>query len=176
MPHEEPYDLAPLDPLRDWYSNTIWGNRVDDDDSLFEVMSLQVFQAGLTWRMVLNKRDAFRSAFRNWNIQAVAGFGPSEVQALVNDPLIIRNRLKIQAIVENARTVVSLQEEHGSFCRWFYDVLPGTAYPALQKTLRATFRFMGPEVSRMWLMACGRITREEGDRYRPQPSRRREVQ
>ena len=176
MPHEEPYDLAPLDPLRDWYSNTIWGNRVDDDDSLFEVMSLQVFQAGLTWRMVLNKRDAFRSAFRNWNIQAVAGFGPSEVHSLVNDPLIIRNRLKIQAIVENARTVVSLQEQHGSFCSWFYDVLPGTEYPALQKMLRATFRFMGPEVSRMWLMACGRITREEGDRYRPQPSRRREVQ
>ena len=169
MPHEEPYDLAPLDPLRDWYSNTIWGKRVDDDDSLFEVMSLQMFQAGLTWRMILNKRDAFRSAFCNWSIEAVARFGPTEVQSLVNDPGIIRNRRKIQAVVENARTVVSLRGEHGSFCRWFYDVLPGTEYPALQKALRTTFRFMGPEISRMWLMASGRITREEGDRYRPRP-------
>jgi DNA-3-methyladenine glycosylase I len=89
------------------------------------------------------------------------------VKSLLNDSRIIRNRLKIQAIVENARTVLSLQNEHGSFCNWFYNVLPGTEYPALQKTLRATFRFMGPEISRMWLMASGRITREEGDKYRP---------
>jgi DNA-3-methyladenine glycosylase I len=168
MPHEEFHDpLAPPDPLRDWYVNTIWGKRVDDDDLLFEVMSLQVFQAGLTWRMILNKRDGFRSAFDNWSISTVARFSPAEVEALRNDPGIIRNRLKIQATVENARTVLALQSEHGSFCYWFYDVLEGTEYPAIQKTLRGTFKFMGPEISRMWLMASGRITREEGDKYRP---------
>ena len=168
MPHEELHDpLAPVDPLRDWYVNTIWGKRVDDDDTLFEVMSLQVFQAGLTWRMILNKRDGFRSAFDNWSINTVAGFGPAEVEALRNDAAIIRNRLKIQATVENARAILSLQSEHGSFCNWFYSVLEGTEYPALQKTLRGTFKFMGPEISRMWLMASGRITREEGDKYRP---------
>ena len=168
MPHEEFHDpLAPPDPLRDWYVNTIWGKRVDDDDLLFEVMSLQVFQAGLTWRMILNKRDGFRSAFDNWSISTVAGFGPAEVESLRNDPGIIRNRLKIQATVDNARTVLSLQSEHGSFCNWFYDVLEGTEYPAIQKTLRSMFKFMGPEISRMWLMASGRITREEGDKYRP---------
>lgn len=168
MPHEEPHDpLAPVDPLRDWYVNTIWGKRVGDDDTLFEVMSLQVFQAGLTWRMILSKRDGFRSAFGNWSIKTVAGFGPAQVEALRNDPGIIRNRLKIQASVENARTALALQREHGSFCNWFYNVLEGTEYPALQKTLRGTFKFMGPEISRMWLMASGRITREEGDKYRP---------
>ena len=168
MPHEGGHDsLAPLDPLMDWYVNTVWGKRVGDDDTLFEVMSLQVFQAGLTWRMILNKRDGFRSAFGNWNIKTVAGFGPAEVEALRNNPSIIRNRLKIQASIENARTVLDLQSEHGSFCNWFYDVLEGTEYPALQKTLRGTFKFMGPEISRMWLMASGRITREEGDKYRP---------
>ena len=168
MPHEGGHDpLAPLDPLMDWYVNTVWGKRVGDDDTLFEVMSLQVFQAGLTWRMILNKRDGFRSAFGNWNIKTVAGFGPAEVEALRNNPDIIRNRLKIQASIENARTVLDLQSEHGSFCNWFYDVLEGTEYPALQKTLRGTFKFMGPEISRMWLMASGRITREEGDKYRP---------
>ncbi|MFB3120118.1 MAG: DNA-3-methyladenine glycosylase I [Stenotrophomonas maltophilia] len=168
MPHEEFHDpLAPPDPLRDWYVNTIWGKRVDDDDLLFEVMSLQVFQAGLTCRKILNKRDGFRSAFYNWSIGAVAGFGPAEVEALRNDPGIIRNRLKIQATVENARTALVLQSEHGSFCNWFYHVLEGTEYPEIQKTLRGTFKFMGPEISRMWLMASGRITREEGDKYRP---------
>ena len=168
MPHEEPHDpLAPVDPLRDWYSNTIWGKRVGDDDTLFEVMSLQVFQAGLTWRMILNKRDEFRSAFGNWNIKTVAGFGPAEVASLLSGTGIIRNRLKIQATVENARTVLALQSEHGGFCNWFYNVLQGTEYPALQKMLRGTFKFMGPEISRMWLMASGRITREEGDKYRP---------
>ena len=166
--HEEGHDpTAPADPLRDWYVNTIWGKRVSDDDTLFEVMSLQVFQAGLTWRMILNKRDGFRAAFGSWNIETVAAFGPIEVEALRNDPAIIRNRLKIQATVDNARTVVALQDEHGSFCNWFYDVLEGTEYPAIQKTLRSTFKFMGPEISRMWLMASGRMTRKEGDKYRP---------
>lgn len=168
MPHEEPLDpLAPVDPLRDWYSNTIWGNRIADDDTLFEVMCLQVFQAGLTWRMILAKRDGFRMAFGNWNIETVASFGPAEVEVLLKDPGIIRNRLKIHSTVENARTSLSLQSVHGSFCHWFYDVLEGSEYPALQKRLRATFKFMGPEISRMWLMASGRITREEGDKYRP---------
>jgi len=130
-------------------------------------MSLQVFQAGLTWRMILNKRDGFRRAFHGWSVKTVADFGPAEVEALRNDPGIIRNRLKIQATVDNARTVVTLQDEHGSFCNWFYRVLEGTEYPALQRSLRTTFRFMGPEISRMWLMASGRISREEGDQYRP---------
>ena len=81
--------------MRDWYVNTIWGKRVSDDDALFEVMSLQVFQAGLTGGMILNSRDGCRSAFGNWNIKTVAGFGPAEVEALRNNPGIIRNRLKI---------------------------------------------------------------------------------
>ncbi len=138
-----------------------------DDNALFEVMSLQLFQAGLTWKMILNKRDGFRAAFADWDINTVAAMGPGDVEALRSDAGIIRNRLKIQATIENARTVQKLQAEHGSFCSWFYDILPGSVYPDLQKELRGTFSFMGPEISRMWLMASGRITREEGDRYRP---------
>jgi len=168
MPHETPHDpSAPPDPLRDWYVNTIWGKRSDDDNSLFEVMSLQVFQAGLTWQMILAKRDGFRAAFANWDIETVAAMGPGDVEALRNNAGIIRNRLKIQATIENARAVQNLQSAHGSFCTWFYEILPGSAYPALQKELRSAFKFMGPEISRMWLMASGRISREEGDNYRP---------
>jgi DNA-3-methyladenine glycosylase I len=168
MSHEETYEFPALvDVLQEWYVNTIWGKHIVDDDALFEVMSLQVFQAGLTWRMVLNKRDGFRLAFDNWSIKTVAGYDLNKVEALRNDPRIIRNQLKILAIIENARTILSIQTEHRTFCNWFYNVLEGTNYPALQKTLRGIFKFMGPEISRMWLMASGRITREEGDKYRP---------
>ena len=95
MPHETPFDpSAPYDPLRDWYVNTIWGKRVDDDNILFEVMSLQVFQAGLTWMMILNKRDGFREAFANWDIKTVAAMGSVDVETLRANAGIIRNRLK----------------------------------------------------------------------------------
>ena len=168
MSNETPHDpSAPQDSLREWYKNTIWGKRVDNDNTLFEVMSLQVFQAGLTWKMILDKRDGFRAAFANWDIDTIAAMGPGDVETLRNNAGIIRNRLKIQATIKNARTAQNLQAEHGSFCTWFYDVLPGSVYPNLQKKLQGTFSFMGPEISRMWLMACGRITREEGDKYRP---------
>ena len=168
MPHESAHDpAAPPDPLRDWYVNTIWGRRLDDDNALFEVMCLQVFQAGLTWKIVLDKRDAFRRVFGNWEIGKVAAMGHDDIESARQDGAIIRNRLKIEAVVENARRVGELQKEHDGFCRWFYEVLPGEEYPALQKELRGRFKFMGPEISRMWLMAAGRITREEGDKYRP---------
>jgi DNA-3-methyladenine glycosylase I len=155
------------DPFREWYSKEIWGKRATGDDALFEVMSLQVFQAGLTWRMVLSRRDSFRAAFAGWNIDAVADMGGPDVERLREDPGIIRNRQKIQAVIANAGIVLEIQKEHGSFCQWFYDRLAGDDYPSLQKELRATFKFMGPEISRMWLMASGRITREEGDKYDP---------
>ena len=155
------------DPLREWYTKEIWGKRASDDDALFEVMSLQVFQAGLTWKMVLSRRDSFRAAFAGWNIDAVAAMGPDDVDRLREDPGIIRNRQKIQAVITNAGIVQSIREEHSGFCNWFYDVLKGTDYPSLQSELRSTFKFMGPEISRMWLMASGRITREEGQKYDP---------
>ena len=155
------------DPFREWYSKEIWGKRAAGDDALFEVMSLQVFQAGLTWRMVLSRRDSFRAAFADWKIDAVAAMGPPDVERLREDPGIIRNRQKIQAVIANAGIIQHIREEHGGFCQWFYDLLQGTDYPSLQKELRSTFKFMGPEISRMWLMASGRITREEGDKYDP---------
>ena len=155
------------DRLREWYSKEIWGKRCANDDALFEIMSLQVFQAGLTWRMVLSRRDSFRAAFDGWKIDAVAAMGTAEVARLREDSGIIRNRQKIQAVIANAGIIQGIQKEHGAFCGWFYDVLPGTEYPSLQQELRSTVKFMGPERCRMWLMATGRITRQEGDKYDP---------
>ena len=142
---------------RAWYSNEIWGRRLDDDDALFEVMCLQVFQAGLTWRMVLSRRDAFRSAFFGWRIAEVAAMTPDAVESLLADPSIIRNRKKIEACVANAGIIQQIQASHRSFCGWFYDSVPSDDLGELQKWLRGTFKFIGPEIGRMWLMAAGRI-------------------
>ena len=150
-PHENPGD---------WYRR-IWGKRQRDDDALFEVMCLQVFQAGLSWSMVLARRDAFRNAFVDWRIDDVAAMGPQDVERLRLDPAIIRNRQKIEACIANARAVQDIRAEHGSFCRWFYEVLPGCELEALQRVLREKFRFMGPEIARMWLMASGRFVSDE---------------
>lgn len=154
--HEAP-EWARGDPLMEWYAMEVWGRRAPDDDALFEVMSLQVFQAGLTWRMILARRDAFRAAFNGWRIDDVAEMGPESVEQLVKEPSIIRNRRKIEACIANARVIQGIREEHGSFCRWFYDVLPGADLPTLQRALRSTFAFMGPEIARMWLGASGRV-------------------
>jgi DNA-3-methyladenine glycosylase I len=145
------------DPLRQWYANEVWGKRVDDDDALFENMSLQVFQAGLSWHMILARRDAFREAFHGWRIDRVAEMGPDSVDKLVKDASIIRNRMKIEACISNAQAVQEIRAENGSFCGWFYDVLEGDELALLQKSLRARFKFMGPEIARMWLMSSGRI-------------------
>ena len=149
------------DPLMEWYATAIWGKRSDGDDALFEIMSLQVFQAGLTWRMILARRDAFRKAFHGWRIDKVADMSPQRVDQLLQDASIIRNRRKIEACVANALTIQGIQREHDSFCRWFYDVLEGDDLADLQKSLRKTFKFMGPEIARMWLLASGRIPDEE---------------
>ena len=153
--------------IEDWYRNTIWGQRLEDDDNLFEVMSLQVFQAGLTWKMILLRRDGFRKAFYNWNIEKVSVMNEDDIALLVENREIIRNKSKIGAVIENARVIRDIQSNHGSFSKWFYDVIPSNEYPVLQKELGSHFKFMGPEISRMWLMASGRITQEEGEKYRP---------
>ena len=154
-------EWAQGDPLMEWYATTIWGKRVDDDDVLFEIMSLQIFQAGLNWRMILARRDAFRKAFHGWQIAEVASMGPESVDRLLQNASIIRNHKKIEACIANALTVQGIQQEHGSFCNWFYHVLEGDELAALQRTLRKAFRFMGPEIARMWLMATGRIPAHE---------------
>ncbi len=156
------FQPAQPESFRDWYRNDIWGKQARDDDALFEVMCLQVFQAGLTWNMILARRDAFREAFDGWRVDAVANMGPQEVDRLVQDPSIIRNRRKIEACIANARAVQSLQNEHGSFCHWFYHVLQGGELADFQSALHKAFRFMGPETARMWLLASGRVSREQG--------------
>ena len=141
----------------EWYATEVWGKRVTDDDALFENMNLQIFQAGLNWRMILARRDAFRKAFHGWRIDKVAGMSTHDVSRLLQNAAIIRNLKKIEASIANARRVQEIQREHGSFCNWFYNALEGDDLAALQKMLRRAFKFMGPEIARMWLLSTGRI-------------------
>ncbi len=143
------------DPTR-WYSS-IWGKRVSDDNLMFELMCLQVFQAGLTWRSILNRRNEFKLAFNGWNIDSVMAMTEKEITDLTYNASIIRNRRKIEACVFNANVAKCIQNEYGSFCYWVYEVLPGDELQDLQRYLRPRFKFLGPEIARMWLLAVGRL-------------------
>src|ERR1700739_3041275 len=94
------------DPLYERYHDTEWGFPVADERALFELLSLEAFQAGLSWRTILGKRDAFRRAFKNFDAVAVARFGPGDVKRLLDDAGIVRNRAKIEATIGNARATV----------------------------------------------------------------------
>src|SRR5580704_9921009 len=98
------------DPLYEQYHDTEWGFPASDERALFELLSLESFQAGLSWRTILGKREAFRRAFANFDADAVARFGPVDVKRLMEDAGIVRNRAKIEATIGNARAVLQLRE------------------------------------------------------------------
>ena len=91
---------------------------MQDDDVLFERLALEINQAGLSWLTVLKKREAFLAAFDGFQINKVAAYGEAERERLLNDAGIIRNRLKVKAVIENARRIIELQKSHGSFSDW----------------------------------------------------------
>ena len=125
-----------------------------DDAVLFERLALEINQAGLSWLTVLKKRAAFNAAFAGFDIDAVAAFGEADRERLLQDAAIIRNRLKVDAVIENARRLVVIRETHGSFAAWLDAHHPRTP-PEWVKLFRATFRFMGGEIVGEFLMSTG---------------------
>jgi DNA-3-methyladenine glycosylase I len=99
------------DPLYERYHDEEWGRPVRDERGLFERMSLEAFQSGLSWITILRKREAFRAAFAGFDPDAVARFGPADVERLLGDPGIVRNRAKVEATIANARATVALRED-----------------------------------------------------------------
>jgi DNA-3-methyladenine glycosylase I len=106
--------------LLELYHDTEWGTPVHDDQLLFEHFALDSFQAGLSWSTILNKRENFRLAFNNFDIKEVALFDEKKIEILLTNPGIIRNRMKIEATVNNARLILGLQKEFGSFDRYIW--------------------------------------------------------
>jgi DNA-3-methyladenine glycosylase I len=150
------------------YHDTEWGRPVHDDTALFERLCLEAFQSGLSWLTILRKRENFRAAFRGFDIEAVAGFGPDDVARLLGDAGIVRNRAKINAAIDNARAAVGLPVGLGELIWKFAaddDPAPATladvpswtpASKALSKELRRNgFSFTGPVTAYATMQSCG---------------------
>jgi len=116
---------AGTDPLYIKYHDEEWGKEVHDDHTLFEFLVLESAQAGLSWITILRRREGYRKAFANFDVEKVAAFGPDDVERLLNDAGIIRNRLKIHAAISNAKLFIEVQKEFGSFDKYLYSFMPG---------------------------------------------------
>jgi DNA-3-methyladenine glycosylase I len=160
------------DPLYERYHDTEWGFPVPDERALFELLSLEAFQAGLSWRTILAKRVAFRSAFANFDADAVARFDPADVKRLLEDAGIVRNRAKIEATIGNARAILQLRAAGQSLLSILrpdpqasrrrppaaWSDVPSTTpeAEALARVLKGLgFRFLGPTTLYALMQACG---------------------
>ncbi|GAB4374019.1 MAG: DNA-3-methyladenine glycosylase I [Calditrichia bacterium] len=143
------------DALLEEYHDFEWGIAPENDDELFERMAMQIFQAGLNWKLILQKRENFNKAFCGFSIEQVSEFDDTILARLLTDSGIIRNRQKIRAVLHNARVIRQIQQDFGSF-RFYVDQLPNTL-SELQKEFRQRFQFMGPEIVRMFVFNIGKI-------------------
>ncbi|HET6715091.1 MAG TPA: DNA-3-methyladenine glycosylase I [Actinomycetota bacterium] len=169
-------EWVPLDQPRSLaYHDEEWGVPTHDDVHLFEMLILEGAQAGLSWSTILNKREGYRRAFGGFDPARVARYSPSKVEALLTDPGIVRNRLKVESTVRNARAVLDVQAELGSLDALLWSFVDGVpvvnrwrelgdipaetdASRTMSKELkRRGFRFVGPTVCYAFMQACGLV-------------------
>ncbi len=136
------------------YHDKSYGFPIENDDELFCRLVLEINQAGLSWSTILKKEAGFRKAYHNFNIKKVAGYKEKDVERLLNDVNIIRNTLKVKAAITNAKAILVLQKEFGSFKKWL------DAQPLLSKAewtilFKKTFTFTGGEIVNEFLMSTG---------------------
>jgi DNA-3-methyladenine glycosylase I len=166
------------------YHDTEWGVPSHDDRHLFEMLVLEGAQAGLSWTTILRKREGYRRAFSGFDVAKVARFDTRKVERLLADPGIVRNRLKVESAVENARIVRSIQRESGSLDAFLWSLvgdepalnrwrrlqdLPAEtdASRAMSKVLkRRGFRFVGPTVCYAFMQATGMVNDHVADCFR----------
>ncbi|MFI6425027.1 DNA-3-methyladenine glycosylase I [Promicromonospora sp. NPDC050880] len=163
------------DPLYETYHDTEWGVPVHGESALLERIALEGFQSGLSWITVLRKRPAFREVFADFDPERVAAFGTDDVERLLADSRIIRNRMKIEATIDNARAVVALHDSGRTLDELFWSFAPAPAdrrraatfgevpastdeSKALSKALKKEgFRFIGPTTAYAAMQACGLV-------------------
>jgi DNA-3-methyladenine glycosylase I len=174
---------AKAEPCLSYHDNE-WGVPVHDDRRLFEFLILEGAQAGLSWQTVLKKREAYRAAFDSFDPRRVARYGSSRAEALGANPAIIRNRLKISAAIQNAKSFLEVQEEFGSFDAYLWRFVGGqpkqnrwrepkqvpASTPesdALSKDLaRRGFKFVGTTICYAFMQAVGMVNDHTADCYR----------
>ncbi len=147
-------EIAPGHEYHGPYHDTEYGFPLNDDNLLFERLVLEINQAGLSWLTILRKREGFRRAYRDFDIETVAAFGEEDRLRLLADPAIIRNRLKVDAAIHNAQRLVELRHEHGSFAAWLLRQHP-LDKAAWVKLFKRHFRFVGGEIVNEFLMSIG---------------------
>lgn len=136
------------------YHDNHYGFPIHDDDELFGRLIMEINQAGLSWETILKKEATFRIAYDNFNIIKIAGYTLEDRERLLADPGIIRNRLKVNAAIENAKTIIGLQKEFGSFENWLTSHHPLTKDEWV-KVFKKTFKFTGGEIVNEFLMSIG---------------------
>lgn len=155
-------DVAPGHPFHGPYHDAEYGFPIQSDAELFERLTLEINQAGLSWLTILKKREAFRRAFDGFDLDTVACYGETERARLLADAGIIRNRLKVDAVIENARRLVDMREEYGSFAAWLDAHHPLTKDEWV-KLFKRTFRFTGGEITGEFLMSTGYLPGAHSD-------------
>jgi DNA-3-methyladenine glycosylase I len=143
------------------YHDHEYGFPIADEQLLFERLLLEINQAGLSWELILKKRDGFRAAYDGFSVDRVAAYGEAERARLLDDARIIRNRLKVDAAIANARVIQKMRDSHGGFAGWLHAHHP-LRKPEWVKLFRRTFRFTGGEITGEFLMSIG---------YLPSPHR-----
>jgi DNA-3-methyladenine glycosylase I len=176
---------ASTDPLMIAYHDQEWGVPCHDDAALFERLMLECFQAGLSWATILRKRENFRRAFDDWAAERVASYTSADIERLMADPGIVRNRLKIGAAIRNAQGFLAVQQEQGSFDQYLWSFVGGAPFrspaprsladiPAqtplaatLSKDLRKRgFTFVGPTICYALMQSVGMVNDHIQDCFR----------
>lgn len=178
------------DPLLSEYHDHEWGEPCHDDRALFERLTLEAFQAGLSWLLILRKREHFRQAFDGWNVARIAAYGEQDVARLMGDPGIVRNRRKILSTIHNAQCFLDVSARHGSFDRYIWSLVDGaplsrpaaptwSAVPAatpeselLSKKLRQRgFKMVGPIMCYSFMQSVGIVNDHVQDCFKtPRPT------
>jgi DNA-3-methyladenine glycosylase I len=166
------------------YHDEEWGVPTHDDRHLFEMLTLEGAQAGLSWSTILRKRDGYRKAFAGFDPAAVARFGPRDVERLLADPGIVRNRMKVESTIENAARVLETQEEHGSLDAYLWTFVDGEPIVNAWRTLseipaetplskaiskdlkKRGFRFIGPTIVYAFMQTVGMVDDHTVDCFR----------
>jgi len=177
-------DWANRSELEQSYHDLEWGVEIHDDRTLFEFLVLEGAQAGLSWSTILKKRTAYRRAFDNFDARKISNYSEKTVSRLLANPEIIRNRLKINTAVTNARAFLKVQEEFGSFDRYIWQFVKGkpirnswqtmTDIPsstpesvAMSKDLKKRgFKFVGPTICYAFMQAVGMVNDHVADCFR----------
>ena len=147
-------DIAPGHPWHGPYHDTDYGFPVADEAVLFERLALEINQAGLSWLTVLKKRAAFHAAFAGFEVDKVATYSETDRARLLADAEIIRNRLKVDAVIHNAHCVQAMRDSHGGFKAWL-DAHHPLCKEDWVKLFKQTFRFTGGEITGEFLMSTG---------------------